>query len=178
MTPAAAPSYLRQLNPASCSLTAAMPCTLASKRHSIQAAADSPCAVQSGIHGWGLFARRFIRADTMVLEYRGERVRRTVADARERRYRLAGKDCYLFNVDDETVIDATQRGTIGRFTVCFVAACMLWSMHILHAPTHCPYVCARTTSGAHIHAEAAAAAAALAAPALPDVRCMVTRAAA
>ena len=87
------------------------------------------CCVQSGIHGWGLFARRPIRADTMVIEYRGERVRRTVADARERRYRAAGKDCYLFNVDDEIVVDATQRGTIGRFTV---RACS-FSLHYLHA---------------------------------------------
>ena len=53
----------------------------------------------------------------MVIEYRGERVRRTVADARERRYRAAGMDCYLFTVDDDVVVDATRRGTIGRFTV-------------------------------------------------------------
>ena len=80
--------------------------------------------VQSGIHGWGLFARRPIKPDTMIIEYRGERVRRTVADARERRYRAAGKDCYLFNVDDEIVVDATRRGTIGRFTVSpWDAAC-------------------------------------------------------
>ena len=58
-----------------------------------------------------------MKQDTMVIEYRGERLRRTVADARERRYRAAGKDCYLFNVNDDTVVDATMKGTKGRFTV-------------------------------------------------------------
>ena len=36
---------------------------------------------------------------------------------RERRYKAAGKDCYLFNVNDEVVIDTTMRGVISRFTV-------------------------------------------------------------
>lgn len=74
-------------------------------------------ALQSGIHGWGFFARKPMKQDTMVIEYRGERLRRTVADVRERRYRAAGKDCYLFNVNDDTVVDATMKGTKGRFTV-------------------------------------------------------------
>ncbi|KAK9827616.1 hypothetical protein WJX81_006673 [Elliptochloris bilobata] len=71
---------------------------------------------KSGIHGWGLFARAPLAQDSMVIEYRGELVRRATADARERRYRAAGRDCYLFNVNAGTVVDATQRGTIGRFT--------------------------------------------------------------
>ena len=58
-----------------------------------------------------------MKQDSMVIEYRGERLRRTVADARERRYRAAGKDCYLFNVNDDTVVDATMKGAKGRFTV-------------------------------------------------------------
>lgn len=75
------------------------------------------CA-QSGIHGWGLFARKALKQDSMVIEYRGDALRRTTADAREKAYQAAGKDCYLFTVNDDLVIDATMRGGIGRFTVC------------------------------------------------------------
>lgn len=73
--------------------------------------------VQSGIHGWGLFARKKLKQDSMVIEYRGDLLRRTAADAREKAYQAAGKDCYLFTVNEDCVIDATMTGGIGRFTV-------------------------------------------------------------
>ena len=75
------------------------------------------CLVQSGIHGWGLIARMDMKQDTMVIEYRGETLRRLMADEREKVYRVKDMDCYLFNINDDIVVDATMRGTIGRFTV-------------------------------------------------------------
>ena len=75
------------------------------------------CVPQSGIHGWGLIARAEMKQDSMVVEYRGDLLRPKMSDDRQKLYNRIGKDCYLFNVNDDVVIDATMTGAVGRFTV-------------------------------------------------------------
>ena len=53
----------------------------------------------------------------MVVEYRGDLLRPKMSDDRQKLYNRIGKDCYLFNVNDDVVIDATMSGAVGRFTV-------------------------------------------------------------
>lgn len=65
----------------------------------------------------GLLARVEMKQDSMIIEYRGETVRKAMADKRELEYRKQEMDCYLFTANDDVVVDATMKGTIGRFTV-------------------------------------------------------------
>ena len=73
--------------------------------------------MQSGIHGWGLIARTEMKQDSMVVEYRGDLLRPKLSEDRQKLYNRIGKDCYLFNVNDDVIIDATMTGAVGRFTV-------------------------------------------------------------
>ena len=70
---------------------------------------------KSGIHGWGLFARRDLEQGEFLVEYRGDRIRPHVANDREARYRREGKDMYLFSLSDEWIVDATDCGSVARF---------------------------------------------------------------
>ncbi|WFD20833.1 [histone H3]-lysine(4) N-trimethyltransferase [Malassezia caprae] len=70
---------------------------------------------KSPIHDWGLYAMELIPPGEMVIEYVGEVVRQQVADHREKMYERAGNfSTYLFRVDDDVVVDATNKGNIAR----------------------------------------------------------------
>jgi hypothetical protein len=72
---------------------------------------------RSRIHNWGLFAMEPIEPQEMVIEYIGEVIRQKVADHREKAYEKRGiGSSYMFRVDDDTIIDATERGNVARFT--------------------------------------------------------------
>lgn len=58
-----------------------------------------------------------MKQDSMVVEYRGDLLRPKMSEDRQKYYNRIGKDCYLFNVNDDVIIDATMTGAVGRFTV-------------------------------------------------------------
>ena len=70
---------------------------------------------RSGIHGRGVFAARDIPKGTRILEYRGVRI------SYDRAAELYSEDedqpthTFLFEIDEETVIDAGQRGNAARW---------------------------------------------------------------
>lgn len=71
--------------------------------------------LRSAIHGWGLFTEEKISANDMIIEYVGEIISRTVADKREQKYLKSGiGSCYMFKLDDEYIIDATEIGGVAR----------------------------------------------------------------
>ncbi|GAX72908.1 hypothetical protein CEUSTIGMA_g363.t1 [Chlamydomonas eustigma] len=70
---------------------------------------------RSKMHGWGMFAAEPIEAEEFVMEYLGEIIRVSISDVRERQYRAAGLDDYMFRVDAEWVLDATRKGGAARF---------------------------------------------------------------
>ncbi|KAI0224877.1 histone methyltransferase set1 [Massospora cicadina] len=71
---------------------------------------------RSNIHDWGLFAREPIKKGELVIEYVGELIRSDLADVREYRCFARGIDAsYLFRIDEDYVVDATDAGNIARF---------------------------------------------------------------
>eukprot|EP00899_Mesostigma_viride_P027997 jgi/Mesvir1/8382/Mv12628-RA.2 len=75
---------------------------------------DRLCFGKSAIHGWGLFARDAFQQGEMVIEYMGELVRGPISDLRAHKYLKEGKGCYLFKIDNNEIIDATNHGNIAR----------------------------------------------------------------
>lgn len=71
---------------------------------------------KSPIHSWGLYTQERIDVNDMVVEYVGEIISQKVAEEREKKYEQCGIGAsYLFRIDDDTVVDATKKGSIARF---------------------------------------------------------------
>jgi SET domain-containing protein len=60
---------------------------------------------QSPIHGRGVFAARYIRKGTKIVEYTGERISNREADRRYDDTRMKKHHTFLFTLDPKTVID-------------------------------------------------------------------------
>lgn len=90
--------------------------------------------MRSPIHEWGVFAKQEIkyvvdasflmshalttvynRENDMIIEYVGEEIRQKMADLREIRYNSKGIGCYMFKIDEDVIVDATEKGNIARF---------------------------------------------------------------
>lgn len=61
----------------------------------------------------------------MVVEYAGQVIRSVLCDKREKEYEAKGMGCYMFRVDEQTVVDATVHGNAARFInhSCEVCCC-------------------------------------------------------
>ena len=70
---------------------------------------------RSSIHGRGVFALAPIRKGSRLIEYLGERMSHDEADDRYGEEHSNSPHTMLFEVDDKTVIDATQRGNSARW---------------------------------------------------------------
>src|SRR4051812_37528776 len=60
----------------------------------------------SPVHGRGVFAAKFIKKGTRIVEYLGDRVSHDAADKRYEDHDESDNHTFLFIVDKNTVIDA------------------------------------------------------------------------
>ncbi|CAD5214716.1 unnamed protein product [Bursaphelenchus okinawaensis] len=70
---------------------------------------------RSKIQGLGLYAKRDIDMNSMIIEYVGEVIRSEVCEAREKKYLAQNRGTYMFRIDDDWVIDATMKGSLARY---------------------------------------------------------------
>jgi SET domain-containing protein len=70
---------------------------------------------RSGIQGKGAFATRDIRKGERLGEYKGERISWEEADARYDDETQGRHHTFLFEVDDDTVIDAAVGGSAAKY---------------------------------------------------------------
>ncbi|MGH7505662.1 MAG: SET domain-containing protein [Longimicrobiales bacterium] len=70
---------------------------------------------KSSIQGKGGFAKDRIRKGTRLIEYTGERITHREADRRYPDDDMDRHHTFLFEVDDDTVVDAAVKGNVARF---------------------------------------------------------------
>nr|XP_015812352.2 histone-lysine N-methyltransferase 2C isoform X2 [Nothobranchius furzeri] len=70
---------------------------------------------RSRIQGLGLFAARDLEKQTMAIEYIGTVLRNEVAIRKEKIYRAQNREVFMFRIDSEHVVDATQSGGLARY---------------------------------------------------------------
>ncbi|NBC43053.1 SET domain-containing protein [Corallococcus exiguus] len=70
---------------------------------------------QSPIQGTGAFATRRIRKGARIIEYIGERITQAEADARYDDESMERHHTFLFNLDDDTVLDAGTLHNESRY---------------------------------------------------------------
>jgi len=71
----------------------------------------------SSIHGRGVFATRFIKKGTRIIEYTGERISNREADRRYDDSRMKRHHTFLFTLDKKTVVDGaiSAGGSIASY---------------------------------------------------------------
>ena len=71
--------------------------------------------LKSKIQGRGLFVMEDAQDGEFLIEYVGEVISHILADEREKRYQARGIGCYMFSLNDDYIIDATEKGNRSRF---------------------------------------------------------------
>lgn len=71
--------------------------------------------LKSSIQAWGLFTFDAIKRNEMIIELKGELIRKIVAECRTERYKKMGVTTHLFKLDENLFLDATCKGNLARF---------------------------------------------------------------
>ena len=69
---------------------------------------------RSAISGWGVYAAQAIEKDARIVEYKGQLIRQTEANRRERRY-LRRQRIWLFTINTRWARDAAFGGNVARY---------------------------------------------------------------
>ena len=71
---------------------------------------------KSSIHLWGVFSATRIAENEPIVEYTGELIRTSITEERQHSNEQEGNNgSYIFKLNDDLYIDATQKGGIARF---------------------------------------------------------------